>query len=257
MNIIYYLILFYFLLSIILFKINQEYENYLSDPYITVYARDGLNNKLRVMLSYLYVANVENKKLRIIWVKDIQCPEDFKNLFEPINNVEIIYSENIISNNLIDFNVGWNPDDRYIKNNYFKYLKPIKTIQDDIDQLKILLQNNYIACHIRRTDISTLQNILSDFYINEDDAYVNFINQYPEDLKIYIATDNKDTQDKFINIYGNRIIYKIISKSDNLRQTSVQDAVKDMYVCAGATYFMGSPHSSFSDTINEIRKLST
>ena len=92
--------------------------------------------------------------------------------------------------------------------------------------------------------------------MNQDDEYIKFIDQYPKDLRIYIATDNVDTQDKFIDIYGKRMIYKKIFKSEKLRQTSVQDAVKDMYVCAGAKYFMGSPWSSFTDTITEIRKLS-
>jgi len=227
----------------------------LLDPYITVFARDGLNNKLRVLLAYLYIANVENKKLRIIWIKDDQCPDNFNNLFEEINNVEFVYTKEI-PNKLVDYNTGWTDHDDYIENNYFKYLKPIKSIQDDINNTKKLLNNNYISCHIRRTDIVTLKNYFgSNFTMHLDTEYIKFIDQYPKDMKIYIATDNQDTQEKFINIYGNRLIYKKIEKSNNLRQTSLADAVKDMYVCAGAKYFMGSPWSSFTDTINELRKL--
>ena len=49
------------------------------------------------------------------------------------------------------------------------------------------------------------------------------------------------------------MIYKKIEDNDNLRQTSIQDAVKDIYVCAGATYFIRSV-GSFSDTIMNLRK---
>lgn len=250
-----FLIFFFVLLTIIFYVKYQEHERYLLDPYITVFARDGLNNKIRVMLAYLYVANVENKKLRIIWIKDDQCPDNFNNLFEPINNIEFIYTEEI-PNDFIDYNTGWTSDNRYLKNNYYKYLKPVESIQNDIDNIKNLLKNDYISCHIRRTDIVTLQNYFgSNFSMNLDTEYITFIDQFPKNLNIYIATDNQDTQQKFIDIYGDRIIYKKIDKTNNLRQTSLQDAVKDMYVCAGAKYFMGSPWSSFTDSINEIRKL--
>jgi hypothetical protein len=255
MNNKYILIFFFLLLTIYSYKYLTDYERYLLDPYITVYARDGLNNKIRVILSFLYTANIDNKKLRIIWIKDDQCPDNFNNLFEPIDNVEFIYT-NDIPDNLIDINTGWTADEDYIKNNYYKYLKPIKSIQNDINNTIKILKNDYISCHIRRTDIVTLQKYFgSSFNIHQDNEYITFINQYPKDLNIYIATDNQDTQQKFIDLYGDRIIYKKIDRSNNLRQTSLQDAVKDMYVCAGAKYFMGSPWSSFTDSINEIRKL--
>ena len=82
---------------------------------------------------------------------------------------------------------------------------------------------------------------------------MNFIDKCPSTMKIYIATDNKDTQDIFINKYKDRIIIKKIVPSNELRQTSLQDAVVDIYICAGANYFLGSNGSSFSDLINNLR----
>lgn len=260
MNIIYILIFFFLVVSIFFYHKCQEYENYLLEPYITIYARDGLNNKLRVMLAYLFKANNENKKLRVIWIKDEQCPENFDKLFEPLKNVEFFYTNEKIPNNQIDFNIGWSSEEGFIINKYFKHLKPLKNIQDDINKTIDLLKTSdnldYISCHIRRTDIFTLAKYFdTSFSINQDDEYIKFIDEQPNNLKIYIATDNEDTQQKFIDIYGSRMIYKKIIKSDQLRQTSIQDVVKDMYVCAGSKYFMGSPWSSVTDTINELRKL--
>ena len=240
------------LLFCILWKNYIEYENYKNEPYITVIAMCGLNNKLRVLLSYLYKANKENKKLKIIWHICSECPERFDNLFEPINNVEIIYVENILKLDDYDYN-KWDEENKiYIKENYYSLLKPLPEIQEDINNTIEKLGNNYIACHIRRTDALTHHTYKK--YIKQDDEYIDFINQYPIEYNIYIATDCRKTQQKFFDLYGDRLVYKKIENNTNLRQTSLLDAVKDMYVCADATYFMRS-HGSFSNTIEHLRNL--
>ena len=234
------------LISVLLWKRYIEYENYINEPYITVIAKSGLNNKLRVLLSYLYRANKENKKLRLIWVSYKECNGNFKDLFKPIDNVEIIE----IEDDTYDYNT-WDEDNKeYIDKNYYSLLKPIDSIQNEINYRKKLLNNNYIACHIRRTDAINFHFYKDD--IKKDEDYINFINQYPINLKIYIATDCRDTQNNFINLYGDRMVYKKIEDNDNFRQTSLEDAVVDMYVCADAKYFMRSP-GTFSDTITYLQ----
>ena len=226
--------------------------------YININLNYGLNNRLKAILSYLCNKNNNkfgNKKLRIIWNINNDCPDMFDNLFEPLENIEIVYNDK--NKYIIDINVfnckKINTD--YITNNYIKLLKPLPHIQENINNTKKLLQKvnpEYIACHIRRTDILKLykdKNITT--YLSDQD-YIDFINQYPCNLNIYIATDNHETQNKFINLYGDRLIYKKIEPSTNLRQTSLQDAVVDMYVCTGAKYFVGSI-SNLTDVITQLR----
>lgn len=244
-----YIIILFVIISIILWKNYLYYEDYKNEPYITVFAEFGLNNKLQVILSYLYKANQENKKLRVIWITDNTCPDIFENLFNPIPNVEFIY---INDNREYDYKQSHSENNSYSTEGYYKLLQPIDSIQNEIDQKKILLGNKYIACHLRRTDGWNHKFYVKDRKIDEE--YMEFIDQYPNELKIYIATDCRNTQQKFIDIYGDRLIYKKIIDNNNLRQTSLQDAVVDMYVCAGATYFMRSP-GTFSKTIEELRKL--
>ena len=257
------IILIYIVISITVWILINKYEDYRNEPYITVVAMNGLSNKLQVLLSYLARANKEGKKLRIIWHLSEACPEKFDNLFEPMPNLEVVYSDEIIP---IDVTIE-NPEETYMYNpdyiNFLNFrdghligdsyllLKPIPLVQNDIDITKIKLGKEYIACHIRRTDALT-HPMYKDNKISDSD-YMNFIDQYSKDLKIYIATDCRDTQKKFIDIYGDRMVYKKIEDNNNLRQTSVQDAVKDMYVCAGATYFKSSV-GTFSDTIMKLRK---
>ena len=244
---IFYILVFIYALIIIYLR-NKYIDFYVDEPYITVHAVGGLSNKIRVILSYLYRANKENKKLRVIWQVDNECPEVYNNLFEDIDNLEVISS----SNNH-DY-ITWEPDNQdYVNNKYHKLLKPIPQIQNSIDSYKQNLNNSYIACHIRRTDIVIFNNY-SWYKPKTDQEYMKFIDSCDPTMKIYIATDNKDTQDVFINKYNDRIIIKKIIPSNNLRQTSVQDAVTDIYICAGAKYFMGSIGSSFTDLINYIRE---
>jgi len=225
-------------------------------PYLTINAAGGLNNKLRVLLSYLHEYNegkFPNKKLRIIWKKADDCPDIFTNLFEPLKNVELIYNTDNLYRPYVYATTTQAINQEYINKKYFKLLKPIKHIQTNIDTLKNQLGDDYIACHIRRTDMIELYTKYKIECI-PDDEYIKFIDSYPSNLKIYIATDNDVTQTKFITLYNNRLIYKKIEKTNKLRQTSLDDAVKDIYVCAGAKYFMGSLRSSFTDTIMYLRQ---
>ena len=235
---------------------NNIYLN--KKQYLTINLNYGLCNRLKILLSYLYQLHNNkfgNKKLRIIWNINDDCPDIFNNLFEPFENVDMAYDNKNIY--FIDLNLYTcnNINTDYISHNYYKLLKPLPHIQENIDNTKKLLQKSnpaYIACHIRRTDILKLYEILNITTYLSDQDYMHFINQYPSNVKVYIATDNYETQQKFINFYGNRLIYKKIESSSNLRQTSLQDAVVDMYICAGAKYFLGSI-SNFTDMINQLR----
>jgi hypothetical protein len=78
----------------------------------------GLNNRLRVVLSYLYKANKEDRKLKIIWIKDAACYEDFENLFQDIDNVYISKNDD----EFVDYDT-WNiENEEYVKNKYKKLL---------------------------------------------------------------------------------------------------------------------------------------
>ena len=239
-----YIILLIILLLVLL-SYNTYNEYYVNDGYITVYGQNGLNNKLNTLLGYLNVANKENKKLRFIWIENSACPGKFNDLFEDIPNLEIIYQDTEY-----DFKSYRAPNNHYVTDKYFNLLKPLPQIQDNINFYKKQLNDVYIACHIRRTDIVGSVWIKK---VTTDEDYINFINQHDPLLKIFIATDNKETQDIFKNIYGDRIICKDIIPSNNRRQTSLQDAIVDMYVCVGSTYFLGYEGSSFSVSIQLIK----
>jgi hypothetical protein len=217
--------------------------------YIVVCGLSGVGNRVRVLLSYLYKARKENKKLIFYWLYEKEvCPEYYNNLFQNIPDLEI-RNNNYIYNADCNY-IGLNEENKdYINDKYYLLLKPTPDLQEKINEYKKNLHNYYVSCHIRRTD-SINHNA---FKHNTDEDYMNYIDKHDSNLKIYIATDNRDTQNIFIKKYGNRLFIKPIIPSNNVRQTSVQDAIIDIYTCAGAKYFMGTEGSSFTDMINYIR----
>ena len=115
-----------------------------------------------------------------------------------------------------------------------------------------ILKNNYVSVHIRRTDLEeSIKN--TNLYL-ADEVFIDFLDKSDDNKKIYIATDNEITYNKFKNKYQNRIKFDYHKTyNDRLRKTSLQDAIIDIYMCVYSNDFMGTVWSSFSDLIKILR----
>lgn len=205
----------------------------------------GLCNRLRVLFSYNIEADRISEKLRVLWVPNSTCNGSFLDYFEPLDNVEFISNTN---EKPIYVGCATFPN---LKPDY-KYLKPkskiIKEIQKRVEQLD---NGDYISAHIRRTDLT--EGVISINKYISDDEFINFFNK--SNKKIFLATDNQETQSKFKNIFKDRlIIFNEIQKSNNLRMTSLKEAIIDLYLCILSKEFYPTSYSSFSDLITELRK---
>jgi len=218
---------------------------------VVIKPRGGLCNRLRFLLSYYVYAKKLGKKLLVIWEKDKFCPGYFLDFFKPLDGVT--FKENNNDNLKIEFQgFEWLPehgrDDRI---EYCKYLVLIQEIQNIVSEYINVMGNSYIALHVRRTDIDELVKKNNNY--TTDDVFFNFIEENPE-KKIFLATDNNETRKMFLSRYGDRIcFYKEIKESDELRKTSVLDAIVDIYICKDATIFKGTKGSSFSGFIQYLR----
>ena len=228
---------------------------------IRLYSHSGLCNRLRLIASYKHLSEIRNKDIEMFWVKSIQCNVLFKDLFKPIPNVNFTYLKSLAraaarpKNTAIKIDLF--PHDKKIKDKNHLIFKPLDATMREIEETKKRIAGEYIACHIRRTDIITIQK---KYKVEppSDEMFIDFLERYP-DKKIYLATDERDTQKKFIDIFGDRIYRSCIvggngHKRQPYRTTSIQDAVKDMFLCIGATDFMGTACSSFSRFIENYRK---
>jgi hypothetical protein len=218
--------------------------------YIIIKPLGGLSNMLRILFSYYYKALDENKKLKVIWKESQECNGSFLNYFKPIENIE--FDNNLNNNNCYDTNVAIDCS-KYKISNIYEKLKLMdfmeKRVKNNIEQL----DDNFIAVHIRRTDHVALAKSHNEY--TTDEEFINFIDKY-DSYNIYLATDNIDTQLKFYAKYEKRIkvITFIEEKNNCLRQTSLEDAIIDIFTCSYAKYFLGSKSSSFSTTIKILNK---
>ena len=107
-----------------------------------------------------------------------------------------------------------------------------------------LIGNDHYINYQKEGLLTVTSGARTDFKFIEDD---------PE-KKVFLATDNSETQKMFLSRYGDRIcFYKEIKDSDELRKTDVVDAIIDLYICKDATKFKGTTGSSFTGFIQYLR----
>ena len=229
---------------------------------IRLYSHSGLCNRLRLISDYKYLSDVKNKKIEMHWVKSPQCSSLFSDLFNPIKNIEFVYhkyqksAKKMRPRNTAS-SMGLFPHDKKIYQKNHLIFKPVKRIDDFINSIKSLIGNDYISCHIRRNDIITIQNKYKK-KPPTDEFFFDFIESYP-DRKVLLATDNRDTQDKFKKNFGDRImIASVASKNGSerwpVRTTSIPQAVVDLFLCINSKEFAGTVCSSFSDFIENYKE---
>ena len=208
----------------------------------------GLCNCLGVIFSYYQYAQQNNKELVVIWIKTNPCPGFFLDYFEPVNNITFINNND--NNYEINY-IGYSRHKDYLPN--YDKLKLKLEIKLIISERINLLNNNYIAVHIRRTDHIDYARKINKY--TNDDVFINFINENLNDKNLYIATDNKETYDNFKNKYNNKVKFEYHETFNNLRHTTLKDSIIDLFMCVYAQKFIGTSDSSFSILITNLRKL--
>lgn len=206
----------------------------------------GLCNYLRVVFSYYLESKEKDEELTVIWRQTGSCPGFFLDYFEPVKGINFIKTN---ENNLEVYYTGG----QYNANKLIDYtdLNPLPEIKSIIKE-KIELLKNYIAVHVRRTDHTNLAKINNRY--TEDNSFFNFIEYNIENKNLYVATDNLDTYNTFKNKYNQFVKFDYHPITEGLRQTTLKNAIVDLYMCVYADKFMGSGYSSFSGTINILRK---
>lgn len=223
---------------------------------IVILPTGGLSNMLRVTFSYYMKAISENKKLIVIWIDSNACPGKFTDYFNIPDNMEFIFAIErlkISQISKVDYN-GCFVHPNYNFPEMYKSLLPKPELIAKINNNIEILENNYIAVHIRRTDHVSMAKSVNQFTTDND--FIQFLDSYPN-YNIYIATDNRESQDFLYQKYKNRVkTIKLISPIQyQLRLTTLEDAIIDIYTCVNAKYFKGSGYSSFTDLINDLRTL--
>jgi hypothetical protein len=249
----------------------------MSNQYILICLRNGLSNKIRTMLGYIYISEKLNMKLYSYWYNESTCECNFEDFFKPIDGITMIndIEFNLLRNTATYIFAGQSTIINIIKqitpnitreeaeNELVKLYKKIilkDEINDEIQQIiKKYDISNCIGLHIRRTDHLTAFNIERPHSYTKDEDFFEFIEKYKHSAsKIYLATDNYDTQKIFLDKYrDNIIIYNKIPINNNIRKTSIHNAIIDVYLLSHCKQIMGSYLSSFSVLAQRLKKIRT
>ena len=140
-------------------------------------------------------------------------------------------------------------DELFNVQRYFN-LKLKDELQHKVNDIKKKMNNKYIAIQIRAAE---------EFFYNDKVKiidYFRFIDRFPS-YNIYLATDNKKTQQMFKNRYRNRLFYfENISDeivTNKVRFTTAESLYIDLFVCRDAFDFLGTVESTFTRLISILR----
>lgn len=201
----------------------------------------GLCNRLRVLLSWLKKARAEGQQLVVYWPITVHCNGSFIRNFEPISGVKVLQREPEPGRR-VDYS-GWEPCGPL----EISALKPSPALSERIAAIRASLGPEYDAMHIRRTDLPEQRE-------SPDADFEQFVID-AADAPVYLATDNVVTQRHFLAAFGSKKIRTAATITDRgtLRQTPLDIAIIDLFVCAGAAYFKGTAGSSFTEFIELLR----
>jgi hypothetical protein len=145
------------------------------------------------------------------------------------------------------------------QNHFYSLLHPVQWIQDKIDAVSNTFDNNTVGVHVRRGDAWN-SRIKDKFKISDDQSFFYLLDKEIDknpDVKFFLSTDSEETNRKFINRYGNKIIYnqeKVFFNSVFVHEPKYHqdDAVVDLFLLSKTSKIIGSNFSSFSYLSSKI-----
>lgn len=208
--------------------------------------RNGLCNRLRTLFTFVHFLPKENKYF-VDWPYSGDCNGVFSSCFEPLEGFVFIDSIHERDFNRLDvMHLGASLFKNIADLNYdiFENLKPNNDVRNIVKNFN--LPEKYNAIHARGTDKTDTIGLFID-------SLERFIKE--SKLPIFLATDDQSLYKKIRKKFGDKIL-NTFEKSfeEPSRQTTLQRAVADLFICVNAEKFEGTGGSSFTDQILFMRK---
>ena len=131
---------------------------------------------------------------------------------------------------------------------YYRHLKPLPNILDEVKKA-VERHSDLVGVHVRRADhqVATRRSPLSSF-VDAMEAEIEK-NQL---TKFFVASDSDDIVDKLVFQFPGRIITFSKTSLARDRETSIIDAMIDLYSLSRTRKIIGSYSSSFSEEAAKI-----
>lgn len=220
-------------------------------------ANAGFANRLRILLGYREVCRKFGVPLTFVWLENRFCGAldnafvidgvDIQHSISPPRDAPAIPGK-VTFKDIVQI-YGIDAKEKVVCNAY-------RQIQFD-PAISLAAQVGWqaqLAVHARVTDLhksTGLQLTPSDFFSQiEEREKIHPI------FPLYLATDSQNLQVAFIKRYGSQnILTTARLDPDKFRQSSLRDAVTDLLASSLASQFLGTPGSSFSNSIQIFRRI--
>jgi len=231
---------------------------------LTILARSGLCNKLRVLFTALYAAEKCKMQLSLAWLPVIGCRMEFGDYFKPINGVRIVSDERELIDDIFisTMTIADNTDIMKYQNgcNLFliscgavtcggtkndimvRHTRNRLILKDDVaDEIESYasqyIDDKTIGFHIRATE-----HFLDIVPIEKYEQEISIL---PKNIKIYLATDKPGVYERLRDRFGNRIIYKEKTFGCDTKE-GMRDGIVDLYLLNKCKMIYGVHTSSYS-----------
>lgn len=206
----------------------------------------GTMNRAQAMLSY----RSAHGPIDVLWEDDVP---HFLETFHPLEGIRFVHGRT--QEDVIDYGIAPTAPADWRK--AYADLRPLPHVETRVAEIRESLGAEYIAIHVRRTDMTPLAAKIGHPMPTDAD-YLKWCAQWP-DLPVYLATDNGQTQARYLDAdarfrVGARMGgYEIHTEYDHTIHGPIFDAIVDMFVCVEATRWAGQSFGTFSGTIKNIR----
>jgi len=250
--------------------------------YIISASFGGLSNRINSLASSIRIAEKTKRNLLLCWPKDLVCNCNFSDLFE--NDIKEISKEElrkIIKNNRIqvlnrfqnlkfkkkviiisdgcfdcfskeDLLFKFEKIDKEIQKKISEALKKLKikkSIQKKINQFsKENFKKEVVGVHVRRGDYKLLTHNVGGISSNERfmEEIKKEISMNPK-IKFFIATEDKETEDKFRKMFGKIIISYPKKTRIKEQEGAVKEALIELLLLSKCKKILGSFRSTFTE----------
>lgn len=240
-----------------------------------VLLRCGLANRLRTIAAFIYILQNTNISFTLHWdISDQACNGKFHDIFESLNIPKLKLVDSQMQN--VDYCFIGQGTIREILQAQAPLLIPpevkacckimtsfIKDIENTIYPLFVPVlsirqkvadfvpKKEYSAIHIRRTDHINLAK--RNDKLTVDAEFEDFIKECSH--PVFLATDCTKTQKCFLKKFSDIIFVYNVIDGKGLRQTTLEHALIDILIAAGASKFKGSGFSSYSYLVMVFHRL--
>lgn len=246
-------------------------------------SQGGISNRIKCLISSMKLAEKTNRNLILYWPKDEACNCNFSDLFESkikeISKEElrtIIQNKNyklcqsnfrnindkkefiLIDNSKFegfsqeDIQLKFNETPKEVTTEILPYLKILKVKKEILIQVNKFIKKEFsksiVGIHIRRGDFKKL-NIGN---VSTDEKFIEEIKKEIEknkSVKFFVATEDKNTEIKFKQIFGNKIITYPKRTSKREDEGSVEEALTEMLILSRTKNIIGSYGSTFTEMV--------